>query len=371
MSIRKPKALKYLQVYSALTRDIRSGRWSVGDQLPSEAELISTFGVSRITVSRAMRDLQADGLVERRAGAGTFIKRPSGSGVYSFGLLIPDLGETDIFDPICNGMMMSPLARQHALIWGNTSGAGSSKVDRAWHLCGEYIERRVSGVFFAPLELEPTRGEVNRKITDALDAAHIPVVLLDRSFVPIEESDQHDLVGIDNRRAGYIITNHLLDVGCKRILFVGLPNAASTVDDRICGYRDALYSREVPFDRAFVCRIDPTDEAGVKGIMEAHNPDGIACANDRTAGRLMQTLIRQGYRVPRDVRLVGIDDVEYASLLPVPLTTLRQPTRQIGDAAVEMMLERIARPDLPPRDTRLHCELIIRESCGASISRFK
>src|SRR5258708_8075277 len=113
MISRKSKRLKYLQVYSALTRDIRSGRWNVGDQLPSEAELINTFGVSRITVSRAMRDLQNDGLVERRAGAGTFIKRKTGSDVYSFGLLIPDLGETDIFDPIFNAMIVSPLPHQH------------------------------------------------------------------------------------------------------------------------------------------------------------------------------------------------------------------------------------------------------------------
>ena len=71
----------------------------------------------------------------------------------------------------------------------------------------------------------------------------------------------------------------------------------------------------------------------------------------------MRTLIALGYRVPEDVRLVGIDDAEYAELLPVPLTTLRQPTRQIGDAAMAAMLERIARRDLPTRDILLHCEL--------------
>jgi GntR family transcriptional regulator of arabinose operon len=72
--------------------------------------------------------------------------------------------------------------------------------------------------------------------------------------------------------------------------------------------------------------------------------------------------------VPDDVRVVGIDDLEYAKLLPVPLTTLRQPTRQIGDAALATMLERIARPTLPTRDILLNCELIVRESCGAGRS---
>ena len=64
--------------------------------------------------------------------------------------------------------------------------------------------------------------------------------------------------------------------------------------------------------------------------------------------------------------MLGIDDVPYASLLPVPLTTLRQPTRQIGEAALAAMLERLARPESPPRDILLPCELVIRESCGGS-----
>jgi DNA-binding LacI/PurR family transcriptional regulator len=98
--------------------------------------------------------------------------------------------------------------------------------------------------------------------------------------------------------------------------------------------------------------------------MTAHQPQGIVCANDRTAGFVMQTVLRLGYRIPADVRLVGIDDVKFARLLPVPLTTLRQPSRQIGDAALSAMLERVARKDLPPRDILLDCDLIVRESCG-------
>ena len=78
----------------------------------------------------------------------------------------------------------------------------------------------------------------------------------------------------------------------------------------------------------------------------------------------MHTLLRLDFAIPRDVRLVGIDDVEYASLLPVPLTTLRQPTREIGDAALSAMLERVTRPDLPARDILLHCDLVVRASCG-------
>src|SRR6266446_1975181 len=200
--MRTNRPRKYLEVYTALSRDLQSGRWKHGDRMPTEAELVVTFGVSRITVARAMRDLQSAGLVKRRAGSGTFATSPGMASRQSFGLLIPDLGETDIFEPICQGMMASPLAREHALVWGSFTDAGGSKEERAWDLCRQYIDRRVSGVFFAPLELTPAKDEVNQRIARALDDARIPIILLDRTVVPYPQRGHHDLVGIDNRRAG-------------------------------------------------------------------------------------------------------------------------------------------------------------------------
>ena len=118
--------------------------------------------------------------------------------------------------------MASPLAREHALVWGSQQGRRRSKEERAWELCRQYIDRRVSGVFFAPLELTPAKDEVNRRIARALDEARIPVVLLDRTVVPYPQRGHHDLVGIDNRRAGYLVTEHLLRLGARRIAFVGV-----------------------------------------------------------------------------------------------------------------------------------------------------
>jgi DNA-binding LacI/PurR family transcriptional regulator len=283
----------------------------------------------------------------------------------SFGLLIPDLGETEIFEPICQGMMASPLAREHALVWGSVNSGGTARHEHAWQLCHQYIDRRVSGVFFAPLEITPSKDDVNQRIARALDDARIPVVLLDRPPFPYPERGHHDLVGIDNRRAGFAISEHLARQGCRRIAFVALPNAAATVNAREAGYREALYAFDLPVNRDAVRHLDPAGAGLVRSLMESCRPDAIVCANDRAAGRLMHTLLQLGYAIPADVRLVGIDDVEYASLLPVPLTTLRQPTRQIGDAALSAMLERIRRPELPPRDILLQCELIVRASCGA------
>jgi GntR family transcriptional regulator, arabinose operon transcriptional repressor len=365
--VSKPARIpKYQTVCDALQREIRSGRLSPGDRLPSEAELERKFGASRITVGRAVRDLQLAGLVERRAGSGSYVKARSLSGALSFGLLIPDLGETEIFEPICQGMMASPLAREHALLWGSLTSADASKEERAWQLCRQYIDRRVSGVFFAPLELTSGKDAVNRKIAQALDEAGIPLVLLDRTVVPYPERGTHDLVGIDNRRAGYRITEHLLGLGVRRIVFVAVENAAATVEARETGYREALYTWNSPASRDFVQRLDPTDLERVRALM-ALEPEGIVCANDWTAARLMRSILELGYSIPENVRLVGVDDLNYANLLPVPLTTLRQPTREIGAAAFAAMLDRVCRPGAPVRDILLQTQLVVRRSCGASI----
>jgi GntR family transcriptional regulator of arabinose operon len=359
------KSPKYQKVFDALASQIESGRFKTGDRLPSEAELERTFGASRITVGRAVRDLQLAGLVERRAGSGSFVKVRSVEAL-SFGLLIPDLGETEIFEPICQGMMASPLARQHALLLGSLTNAAASKEERAWQLCRQYIDRRVSGVFFAPLELTPCKDAVNRKITQALDDAGIPLVLLDRTVVPYPDRGVHDLVGIDNRRAGYQITEHLLRLGSRQIAFIAVENAAATVEAREAGYREALYAWNSPITRELVHRLDPTDLDSVRRVM-ASEPEGIVCANDWTAARLMHSILELGYSIPANVRLVGIDDLDYANLLPVPLTTLRQPTREIGGAAFGAMLDRVSRPDTPVRDILLQTQLIVRRSCGASV----
>jgi len=360
---------KYQKVFDALQREIQSGRFKAGDRLPSEAELERRFGTSRITVGRAVRDLQLAGLVERRAGSGSYVKARSLSEALSFGLLIPDLGETEIFEPICQGMMASPLARQHALLWGSLTNPAASKEERAWQLCRQYIERRVSGVFFAPLELTAGKDAVNRQIARALDDAGIPVVVLDRTVVPYPERGVHDLVGIDNRRAGYRITEHLLRLGSRRIAFVAVAHAAATVEAREAGYREALYAWNSPIERELVHRLDPMDIHDVQRVMESTHPDAIVCANDWTAARLMHAVLELGYSVPEDMRLVGIDDMEYASLLPVPLTTLRQPTREIGAVAFAAMLDRVSRPETPVRDIFLQTQLVVRRSCGASVER--
>ena len=104
-------------------------------------------------------------------------------------------------------------------------------------------------------------------------------------------------------------------------------------------------------------------------MMETARPEAIVCANDLTAARLMQTLLGFGVRIPEDVRIVGMDDVKYASLLPVPLTTIHQDCAGIGAVAMATMLERLEHPELPIRDVMVPVRLVVRRSCGAYLER--
>ena len=354
---------KYRQVLDSLRKELASGRYRSGEKLPSEADLVKRFGASRITIGRAMRELQNLDLIERRAGSGTYARQGKTSGL-TFGLLIPNLGRTEIFEPICQGMAAASQQGQHALLWGHSSES-SLRGEQALELCRQYIERRVAGVFFAPLEFSDEDGPINRQIAGELDQARIPIVLLDRCYLPYPQRSNHDLVGVDNRRVGHLATAHLLKLGCKRIAFLALPHSASTVEARIAGYREALYFHGVPRDPNLVQKFDPTEREVVKVFVEREQPEAFVCANDRTASSLMRTLLDLGYRIPGQIRIVGIDDLPFAGLLPVPLTTVHQPSREIGRVAMATMLDRLAHPALPTRDVLLASKIVVRDSCGA------
>ena len=358
---------KYKLICEGLKESILSGEYRQGSRLPSETDLVRRFGVSRMTVVKAIKELQMSGLVVRKVGSGTYAASIPEQESRLFGLLIPELGQTEIFEPICQGMASFPAASKHSLLWANTFGQNQPKELVAEQLCRQYIAQRVSGVFFAPLELTPTKDEINRRIMASFDRARIPVVLLDRCFSPYPMRSNYDLVGIDNRRCGYQATLHLANTGATRIAFLGKQFSASTVDARIAGYREALYALGLVQREDLVTRGDPSDEDLIRTILDTQRPDAFVCANDHTAANLMQTLIKLQRRIPEEIRLVGIDDVKYASLLPIPLTTQHQPCPDIGRVAMSTMLDRLANPDFPTRDVLLNCRLVVRRSCGSRV----
>lgn len=359
---------KHRRIFDHLLASIQSGELEPGDRLPSEAELGKLFDSSRITVAKAVNDLQRMSLVTRRPGAGTHVRAEDHSSGRTFGLLIPEMGSTEIFDPICNGMMRTHFARPDALLWGNSTISGYDDPKAAEHAIESFIAQKVAGVFFAPLELTPDKDASNRRIARALDRAKIPFVLLDRCYMPYPERSPHDLVGVDNRRAGYIGAAHLLGLGVRRLVFLAEELTANTVDARITGFHEALRMHEITPDWEPVWRGNPQDESFVRRVLDAGRPEGFLCANDLTAARLMQVLVGLGIRIPEEIRIVGMDDVRYASLLPVPLTTIHQDCSGIGAVAMATMLQRLEHPELPIRDVLVPVRLVIRRSCGAHLA---
>ena len=240
----KSVTFKYRHVFETLFNELGSGVFRPGQKMPSEADLVKRFGASRVTVGRAMRDLQLQGLVERRAGSGTYAKGGASAG-FTFGLIVPDLLRGEIFEPICRGLAEGPNAVNHVLLWGQ-GATDEDRGEQARRLCAQYIERRVSGVFFCPVETATGDNRVNEQVLEALEHARIPVVLFDRDCVPYPRRTRHDLVGIDNRRAGHRATDHLIGLGARRIAFADYTTPVETIKRRIAGCRDALHAAGLP-----------------------------------------------------------------------------------------------------------------------------
>ncbi len=370
-----PIASRHEQVSRQLRDDLVAGRYGEEGRLPSEAQLARRFSVSRPTVTRALQSLVEEGLVERRAGAGTFAtliggRKRSALRTRVLALLIPDLGNTEIFQII--GGKIASLARvyNYSLVWG---GSGESKLDadpcpqHSEELCRQFIERRVSGVFFAPYELAPERDEINRRLATMLREADIPVILVDRDFVSYPFRSDFDLVGIDNVAGGYILAEHLLKLGCRRLHFVAYPLSAPTVNARIAGVREALVASRIEPDPNWV-HIGPLDNKSFVRSLIAGRPDAFICANDHTAALLLRALHQNEVDVPTDVRVVGFDDAKFAALVSPALTTARQPCSELAVAAFHAMLERQAEPNLPPRHMMIMPQLVVRDSSGAALA---
>ena len=367
-------APKHQVITSQLATEILAGKYGRTGRLPSEVQLVKRFGVARPTIGQALRGLQAQGLIERRAGSGTYVSPGNGrkpgqpSSLPQLGMIVPYLRHTEIFIPILGEL--ASLARGFDFdFWPGVMVSPVSEarmtVPEAEALCERFIESGVRGVFFVPFEHQTDREDANRRITERLRQAGIPVVLIDRDLGGFPNRSAYDLVGIDNFAGGYLLAEHLIKLGLRRLAYVMRPLTASTVDARIAGALTAMRAHGLESPRSFVHVGDPTDLKFVRTFSRGSQLDAVFCASDHIAAQLLQTLNRLGIRVPVDLRLVGFDNIPYASLLTIPLTTMDQPCRDIAITAFNALRERLADPTLPPRNLMVTPRLVVRESCGA------
>jgi DNA-binding LacI/PurR family transcriptional regulator len=323
------------------------------------------YAVSRPTAAKAFRMLEEEGLVTRSPGLGTFVKGGPASTARTllFGLAFPEFGQGEIFDPITSGISRLGKVGNFSLLWGTTKAKDEAfSIEDLLDLFDEYISRKVDGVFFAPLEgRDDTRG-TSRQGLNRLSEAGIPVILIDRDLCLFPERSEYPLIAIDNIRAGYKVTEHLLAQGQRRADFVWLSYEAYTVELRHRGYRMALLDRGIKPEPAWTHNGDPDDKAFVESVIASGAHD-VVCGNDETAARFMSVARDLGIGIPEEIRIAAFDDVRYSRLISVPLTTIRQPVEEIAKRAVGEMLGSLGQPLSHPASTILiDAHLIVRKS---------
>lgn len=349
---------KHRQLFEEIGLAIEKGAFVPGQRLPTEAELMQQYGVSRTTVTRTLRDLEHRGVIRRRRGSGTFVKEIERVETDQYGMLVHGIEPGSIFLSVYETLARA-VDRTGSHILLTHLNQNENLADEAAESAERMIARGVRGVFFLPHGIFDGGDSLNRRVIEIFSRASVPVVLLDRDIYNFPQRSAYDLVGVDNIRGGYLLGQHLIDVGCKRTLFFSENVAFSSARARWNGYRAAMESngREAQSFGG-----DPESAATVMDAVRKFNPDGIVCDNDRHAAIFMRHLLDARIDIPGQIKLSGFDDTPTASLLSVPLTTVRQPASAIALRALSVMKDRIAHPEIPPVHVAVHCELVVRDS---------
>jgi len=354
---------KYQVIYENIRKNIAEKRYQEGDFLPSETEIAVEFGTSRPTVARAFDQLRKEKLIQSRAGYGTVVLQSELTDGNKIGLLIPQFGRAEIFEPICSTIQEE--SQKHCWQVHLPSDLLDPKDIKKTTglLCAKFIREKFDGVFFSPPNRIPDNVNFNLNILDQFKKAEIAVVLLDRDILNWPNQTSCDLVGVDNMQAGLAVTGHLIEQGCEKIVFAKHENSTGMIDIRIIGAREAIRQANLPPETLSVVKMSASRE--LSGITK-HMPDGLICANDEMAADLMRKLLDAGIRIPDTLKVAGFDDVKYAGLLSVPLTTYRQPCAEIGRTAVNTMLNRLANREFAPARINLLGELVARSSTAVA-----
>ncbi|HUK17885.1 MAG TPA: LacI family DNA-binding transcriptional regulator [Bryobacteraceae bacterium] len=199
----------------------------------------------------------------------------------------------------------------------------------------------------------------------AIEEQKTPYVLIDRRF----DGFRSNFVGVNDVEVGRIATEHLIDVGCRRIAHIGGPEV-STALGRLRGYRDVLAAKGIRQREDYIVLREHGDDAGdqagysaMKRLLEIKpRPDGVFCFNDPTAVGAMKAVLETGLNLPNDVAIVGCGNVAYADFLRVPLTSVDQQSGQIGERAGKLALSLLLQRPTRPRQILLEPKLVERAS---------
>lgn len=271
----------------------------------------------------------------------------------NFGLIVLDAGNP-FFSDLARG------AEDRAAVDGLSVLLGNSgdDLDREAAYLDLFEKQRVSGVLISPI------GDAVERLT-RLRERGIPAVLVDRAA----PGSSFSSVSVDDVAGGRIATSHLLDIGRRRLAYVGGPHTIRQVADRLHGARDAVAAvsgarlEVVPTAALTVLEGRAAGEV-IASRPPADRPDAIFCANDLVAVGVLQGLgILRGLSVPGEIALIGYDDIAFTQSTVVPLSSVRQPAGLIGRTGLELLLAESGEGAPPePQHIVYQPELVVRAS---------
>ncbi len=191
----------------------------------------------------------------------------------------------------------------------------------------------------------------------------IPLIFFDRIF----EHPNCTSIVIDNYKAGYEVTKHLIEQGCKRIVHITASQKRNVYADRMRGYKHALSDYSVPFDDSLIFMNNLSDQAGIdvsRSILEMKTlPDGIFSANDACAVSCIRELKQAGIKIPEQIAIAGFNNDPLSKVVKPNLTTVEYPGEEMGEMAASTLIRRLDRLEGANLNSIvLRHELIIRES---------
>lgn len=271
--------------------------------------------------------------------------------LHTFGMLIPDIANP-FFAGLARGVENAANEHGYNVILCNTDYSLEKEITYLRLL----EERRVEGLILA-------NAKFQYKSIIELEKRRLPYMLLSRNIKGLQKNS----ISIDNIAGGFLATQYLIRLGHKKIGHIAGPYNTNATMDRIKGYKKALQYYGISFDKQYLSRGDFKSRGGYH-IMNNYlkfddPPTAIFTANDLLAVGVLEAIKEKGYDVPHDFSIVGFDDIQLASHLSPPLTTIRQPMLDMGYLAIIKLLERIEK-QISHENIFLKPELIERKSCS-------
>ncbi len=271
----------------------------------------------------------------------------------TLGFIVPDISNS-FFGELAKGAENEAAKCSYNIILSNTN----DNPDKDLEYMDILLDRGVDAVIMVPSS--SSVGEVSKKCYQLMEQCQKPFVLVDR----IKIGDKYTGISIDHEMGGYLATKHLIDNGHEKIGCITGPLGMLNSRLRFLGYKKALENYKLPFHTKYVEEGNYHVEDGevLAGNLFKNGVTAIFAFNDLMAYGVYKAALKQGYRVPEDISVVGFDDLFYSGIMEVPLTTVRQPSYEMGEAAVRKIVELLSEPNAPNESILYKPELIIRNS---------